>query len=610
MGSIYGIAGEADLDEVRRLGARLHHRGGDARAWSLSPVVHLGMRGSPGAARAMEDGVIVFDGALDNRDDVARFLRRPAGFMITPHDDALLVLELFASFGADGLEQLAGQFAFALWDGPNRQLVLGRDRVGYAPLYFALDRGRLVFASEYKALLAIDGLPARANPDAIQAIHATKWVMPGATCLADVYPVAPGSVLVVRPDRVSSARYWNLPIRVTHRDEARHTEALRGAFLDTMRRQTEPYDRIGVSLSGGLDSAVMAAGVRHVAPGKELHTFTGGYGPDDRELMNAAIVAETLGSEHHPLILEPEDLPGLLPSMVWHLEEPIGREDIVYLYVAAREAAKHVEVMLTGFGFDGLFAGLPRHRVADLAIRLPPFRQALGEFYDYNFRSVEPVSPLGRALRAAYFRGSDFPAPQVNGAGPLPPFRGFPGGEEPLSNFLRSGFMMRPYQSPVERLYAGCGLRMNAHHTDPSFLATSFAIPDRLKIHGRTQKYILRKACAGLLPPAVLRFGKSFNRLRHDLRLSQVLDELADDLLDPAVVAARGLFDPAYVASLRRRAPNKPYNQARVYRLWSLLLTEIWSRIFLDRRGAAPGAPERDADYDASAVAVGAAPGR
>ena len=101
----------------------------------------------------------------------------------------------------------------------------------------------------------------------------------------------------------------------------------------------------------------------------------------------------------------------------------------------------------------------------------------------------------------------------------------------------------------------------------PAFIATAFGIPDRLKIHGRTQKYILRKACAGLLPPAVLRFGKSFNRLRHDMRMSQVLDDMADDLLAPATVAARGLFDAEYIATLRRRPPSKPYSQARAYRL-------------------------------------------
>jgi hypothetical protein len=132
---------------------------------------------------------------------------------------------------------------------------------------------------------------------------------------------------------------------------------------------------------------------------------------------------------------------------------------------------------------------------------------------------------------------------------------------------------------------------MNAQHTNPDFLAAAFSIPDSLKIHGRTQKYILRRACEGLLSPSILATGKSFNRLKHDTRMSELLDALADDLLSERTLASRSLFDPRYVASLRRRSSGRPYSQERAYRLWSLLLTEIWSRQFIDRRGAAPTNP-------------------
>jgi asparagine synthase (glutamine-hydrolysing) len=173
----------------------------------------------------------------------------------------------------------------------------------------------------------------------------------------------------------------------------------------------------------------------------------------------------------------------------------------------------------------------------------------------------------------------------------MPPFSGFPrDADQPLTNFLRRGFLVSPYQSAVEHLYSAVGVRMNAHHTDPAFLAAAFSIPDELKIHGRTQKYILRKACAGLLPERMLAFGKSFNRLKHDTEMSEVLDGMADELLSQDAVKARGLFQPSYVADLRRRAPGKPYAQERAYRLWTLLLMEMWARMYLDRRGAPPKA--------------------
>jgi asparagine synthase (glutamine-hydrolysing) len=589
MGAVYGMLGEGSLAEVRAMGERLAHRGPQAQVWSLSPRVHLGVRGSSDTIVAQSDGILIFDGAIDNRAALARLLKRPRADDIGPEDDAALLLELLCSLGTDGLAQVAGQFAVALWHAPSRRLMLARDRIGYAPLYFTLDRNRFIFASEYKALLAIASVPARPNRDALQALQSTKWVQPGVTCLEQVYPVAPGTWLEVDADRMHTARYWDTPVRVSHFQEARHAATLRQSFLDTLRLQTEPYQRIGISLSGGLDSAVMAAGARHVVGTKELHTFSAGYGEDDRELVNAAMVARELGTRHHPIVLSPGDLPGLLPWMTWHLEEPIGREDIAYLFVAAREAARHVDLVLAGFGFDGLFAGLPRHRLVDLGIRIPPLRGPLEEFYDYTYRSVEPRSLAGRLLQAGYFRGRAYPAPRVLGASPMPRFGGFPrGGDQPLTNFLRRGFMVLPYQHPIERLYSAAGVRMNAHHTNPDFLATALAIPDRLKIHGRTQKYILRKACAGLLPESMLATGKSFNRLKHDTEMSEVLDRMADDLLEPAALRHRGLFAPAYVDGLRRRQAGTPYTQERAYRLWSLLLAEIWARLYLDRRGAPP----------------------
>jgi asparagine synthase (glutamine-hydrolysing) len=590
VGAVYGILGGADRGELRAIGARLEHRGAESAEWSPAQGVWFGVRGSAAAVASQGEGPVAFDGSIDNRGELARLLGRAAA--AEPGRDATLAGELWEAFGEEGLARVAGQFAFAVWDARNRRVVLARDRVGYAPLYFALDGERLVFASEYKALLALPSIPAVANRTALQAIHNTKWVLPGFTCLQGVHPVAPGTLLEVGESGPASRRFWDIPVRAADRDEAGHAARLRESFLETLRMQAEPYGRIGVSLSGGLDSAVVAAGARAVADGREVHTFSAGYGEDDRELVNAGIVARELGTVHHPVVLEPDDLPSLLPWMVWHLEEPIGREDIAYLFVAAREASRYVDLIVTGFGFDGLFAGLPRHRLVDLGVKYPVFRRPLEEFFDYTYRSVEPRTLGGRALKKAYFRGREFPAPQLLGTPPLAAFAGFPrGGDQPLTNFLRRGFLTLPYQHAVERLYAGVGMRMNAQHTNPDFLAAAFSIPDRLKIHGRTQKYILRRACEGLLSPSILATGKSFNRLKHDTRMSELLDSLADDLLSERALATRGLFDPRYVAKLRRRPAGRPYSQERAYRLWSLLLTEIWSQHFLDCRGAPPAPP-------------------
>lgn len=600
MVAIYGVIGDAGRAELEAMGARLAHRGNFGAQWSPARGVWFGMQSRELGCLAT-DGPLLLDGALDNRWQLAVRRGASASAAREPSADSKLLLELLEAEGTGVIEHLAGSFALVWWHARQRILVLARDRIGYGPLHFTVDRaGRFVFASEYKALLALETVAAQPNRDALQVLQSTKWAKPGETCLAGIHPVAPGTVLEVDAGALAMRRYWNIPVAVTHDDDERHAAELREVFLDTLRMQTQAHRRIGVSMSGGLDSAVVAAGVRHVIGSKPLHTFTAGYGDDDREIVNAARVAATLETEHHEIVLKPSDLPRLLPEMVWHLEEPIGREDIAYLFVAARQAARFVDVVLAGFGFDGLFAGLPRHRLVDLANKVPFARAPLEQFYDFTFRSVEPRTSAGRALRYAYFRGSDYPAPRVIGAQPLAAFAGFPRAmPQPLTSFLRRNLMLNPYQVAIEHLYSAVGVRMNAQHTNPRFIAAAFAIPDRLKIRGATQKYILRKACAGLLPAQTLDVGKSFNRMKHDLELCDVLDSMADTLLTRADVAARGLFDPSYVAELRRRRGGEPYGRERIYRLWTLLLTELWSRHYLDGRGAplpqqAPASPAPD----------------
>ncbi|MGH8627239.1 MAG: asparagine synthase-related protein, partial [Gammaproteobacteria bacterium] len=123
---------------------------------------------------------------------------------------------------------------------------------------------------------------------------------------------------------------------------------------------------------------------------------------------------------------------------------------------------------------------------------------------------------------------------------------------------------------------------------DPEVLATAFQIPDHLKIRGLRQKYILRRACEGLVPESILRRKKSLQRLRHDAGLSDVLEHLAAELLSPAAVATRGLFVPAQVEQVRRRPAGKIYPKQQAYSLWALLVTEIWARLYLDQRGRSP----------------------
>ncbi|MGH7579433.1 MAG: asparagine synthase-related protein [Gemmatimonadales bacterium] len=553
VGALYGILGGAHHTELRALSDRLAHRGREAAEWSPGRDIHLGIRGPRRIVDVQEHGPVAFEGAIDNRDEIVRLLRRRAGEPVGPAHDAWLVFELIDSLGPEALDRLAGPFAVACWHGPERRLLLARDRVGCAPLYFTFIGDRFAFASEYKALLVLDGALAAPDLDALQMIQATGWVRAGHSCVRGIFPVAPGSYLETRAGRSWSRRYGS----VRHPGAAA-APPLGDSLIGALERQVTGYGRIGIALNRGRHSALLARAVRAVAGGREIHTVTAGHGPDDPELLEAARMARAFGARHHPVALRPEDLETLLPWMVWHLEEPGGGEEIAYLFAAAREAAHHVTVILSGFGLDSLLAGRAGRRLADLARRYPLLRTPVSELYEYAYGGVPPASLGGRALAAAYYRRRDFPPARVRGAAALPRSTGSVPGVEG-----------RPPEYAVERLYAGTGLRLGAPGTDPAFLETVLSNPG--------------------LPIALARRGGE--RLAHELRMSDALDRLAVELLSPGAVRDRGFFEPAYVAALLRRAMGQPYGEGRSRRIWSLLLTEIWARTFLDGRGSRPEQP-------------------
>lgn len=569
------------------MGHRLVHRGSQNHEWSLSRKVHFGFRNSDVRCEApeFEEQSILFDGFLDNREALRPLVGNgPPGN--EARDDPRVALEVYRALGLSGFSHLSGHFALVLWDAPNRRLVLARDRYGARPLYFARQGDRFLFASEYKALLAIPEVPAAPNLDAIQYLLRTRFTKTDESFLTGIDPVPPGYWLSVDNGALEAQRYWSVTIDVVARTPGEHSAYLRSAILDATKRQTERYDPIGVSLSGGVDSALTVAAIDRVWPEKKIHTFTGGFGPEDSELKQAAEVAEYFGTEHHEIVLEPTELPEILESVVWFLEDPAGREETAFFYVTSRKASKYVSMLMAGYGIDLLFGGMPRHFLANLAFKLPLGQRSLSEFLTYTQSGQIPETLGGRLLTSMYYRGKQYPVPRVMGAqlAPhLPLVR--PEGEQPLTQYLLQCLSNESVESKTERLHSCFGLSFNSPCMDPEIITCAAQIPDSLKIKGRTQKYILRRACEGLLPGSVLMRKKTLQKLEHGLEFSRVLDQLAERYLASSAVSSRGLFEPNYVDRLLRRSATEAYSTERAYRLWSLILTEVWCRQYLDQRG-------------------------
>ena len=587
MSGIYGIVGPAGPEELAPLAERLRHRGAAGGEWSVSPGVHLGqrLRGGPGELFTAPSVPVAFDGFIDNRPELLQLL---GGRESEYCDDASLVFGLYHRFGTDGFRHLRGQFGIALIDPASGGLVLARDRWGTRSVYFARHQGCIVFASEYKALLAFRQFPARPNLEAIQYVQCTLHGHPRACFLAEVQVVPAAGWVTFRDGEPVSGRFWEPRLHILSRPEEEHAASVRRCFLDALREQATGKPAVGVALSGGLDSALVVGGLHQVMPGIPVHTFTAGFGEGDPEMMGAAQVARHFGTIHHEVVLPPERLPDVLRPMVWHIEDTVGHEEVAYLYITTREATRYVDTLFSGRKADMLFAGMPRHKLIKLMTVLPMFRGGLREFYNFTQTGREPGGPLGKALVRAYYRGAEIPPAHVIGVLDYPPPDPLPMDvAQPLNEKLRRDIFDEPVtMSATERLHGAFAMHSNSPFMDYRMFDCAFQVPDDLKVHRLRQKHILRVACRGLLPEGILERKKSLQRLKHDQILSDVLERLAAELLSPAAVAARGFFTSAHVQRVRRRPAGAPYPSIQVYRLWSLLLAELWAQAFLDRRGA------------------------
>lgn len=582
--AIYGLYGQSQHAEVATLGRCLAHRASTELIWSPTPPLWLGWRipersGADTAALAP----LVFTGALTNRAQLAASLGRPLG-VPAPLADASLLWALYERFGVQAFSRISGQFAIALVEPGSATLVLAVDAWATQPLYFCELEGRWAFATEYKALAALRAGNCKIDPTTAGVLQSTKYLPPRYGLLAGVQPVAPGEYVPINANGAECASYGPLQLDVVRGKSVDfHAKDLRDTLLDATERLTEGVDRIGIALSAGLDSTLTLGAVRKVAPRKTIHTYTVSFNRKDPDLALAAESASFFGSVHREIIIEPEELPQLLPELVWRMEDPVGREEMLAYLVLSKIAACEVPLVIYGHLSDVLFGGMPRHLLIKAAHELPFLRGAITSFYDYTQTGTAPRSLIGRLLVLAYYRGQQTAPPQVAGACPNAVGKHLElAAVDPLNSALLAALQSPTEVAAMERLHAWAGVHFGSIFHDMEVARCAFRIPDHLKIRGRCRKYILRCAAEGILPSSFAARPKGMIRIARDRRLTRIIDKLAANLLSPEAVTARGLFRAEDVARLRRQRFDGTYSQDQFYHLWTLLLLELWCRSFVD----------------------------
>jgi asparagine synthase (glutamine-hydrolysing) len=378
MGGITGCLALADgagpdTEWVGRAAVRIAHRGPDDQGFFADTDLALGsgrlavIDPSPAGHQPMQsaDGryVVAFDGELYNYVELAQRLAA-RGVQLRGRSGAEVLIELYAWLGKDVVRQLRGMYAFAIWDRRNRELFCARDPFGIKPFFYALTTGghrprsgpQLRFASERKAL-ADSGEVTAIDPDALRRYLSFQYVPAPATLVPPARSLPPGHVLIARPGgRVDVFRYWRPELRPARSPSSSSPEKILAAMRDSVAVHLRSDAPVGAFLSGGVDSATLCALAAEVTPG--LLTFTVGFEREGyNEIDDATATATALGVKSIPYLISPEEFVAALPRIIWHLDDPMADAAAVPLWFAAREARKHVKVVLSGEGADELFGG-------------------------------------------------------------------------------------------------------------------------------------------------------------------------------------------------------------------------------------------------------------
>jgi asparagine synthase (glutamine-hydrolysing) len=376
MCGICGLTATTNTGPVEAMNARMRHRGPDDEGAYLDERAGLAL----GARRlsiidvegghqplSNEDGTVwaVLNGEIYNHPALQERLRS-RGHTLRSQTDTEVLVHLYEEYGDALVSALEGMFAFALWDVPRSRLLLGRDRFGEKPLFYAERAGELCFASEIGALLA--GLPDTPELDraAVDSFFVFGYVPGPHTMLEGVKQVPPGCVLswddASRRARVS--RYWSPPTpspggAVTAADAVEEVEALLARSVRARMISDVP---LGVLLSGGVDSTLIAA-LAAEASAAPVKTFTVGYDVGSvSELGPARATAQALGTDHHELVLGSDEVARRAPAVLARLDQPLADQALVAMHAIAAFARQEVTVAIGGEGADELFAGYPRYR--------------------------------------------------------------------------------------------------------------------------------------------------------------------------------------------------------------------------------------------------------
>ena len=634
MCGIYGyLSSKRSIDPriLRSMGDTLRHRGPDDEGEMIGEdgdlCVGFGHQRlsiidlSPAGRQPMsnEDGSIwiTYNGEIYNFIALREELERK-GHRFKSSSDTEVVIHLYEELGIRCLEKMNGMFAFALWDRHKKTLILARDRIGKKPLHYTLSNEGIVFASELKALLTHPGVSREIDLKSLNRYLTYEYVPAPDSIFKSIKKLEPGHYLLYRQGATEMVQYWDIPLTdnpMGYKTEAEYVEDLRERLANAVKSRLVADVPVGLFLSGGVDSSLIAALAMRANP--KLECFSIGFDePSFDESRYARQVARALNAQHQLMIFSTREMLDTIHNLPDILDEPLADASILPTYLLSKFASQKVKVALSGDGGDELFAGYPTYQ----AHKLITYYDSLPAFLKSALRAMASHLPVSHNNISTEFKIKQF----LKGAGVASEIRffiwmgAFTDAEkkgllsDEVKNELRSHntyedifnyiskskltkdmerilyLSMKLYLQDdllvkVDRTSMANSLEVRCPLLDYEFIEFACSLPMFYKLNGLKTKYLFKKAAMGLLPASIINRPKKGFGIPISRWLCGELKDLMMNHLNQQTIERQGLFDWPYIsglmdAHLSRRADHRKL-------LWPLIVFQIWYARFVARPG-------------------------
>jgi len=576
-----------------------------------------------------EDGSIwiSYNGEIYNFQEI-RYELEKKGHKFVSHTDTETIIHAYEEYGTSCLDYFNGMFAFCIYDSNKKIFFIARDRIGKKPLYYYLNNGKFIFASEIKSILECSQVKRAVNLDALNNFISLRYNPIKETIFEGIERLFAGHYMIfdLKKHSMKIEKYWDFAVdEKFKKSKSFFSKELRELFKDSVRMRLISDVPLGVYLSGGIDSSAIVSMMSRInketGNDKPIKTFSVGfkYGDKVNELPFAKQVRDLFSTEHKEFLIEPDSIKAL-PKIIWHLDEPCADPALIPVFYLSEYAKKDITVILTGDGGDELFAGYDQYKFLTAANRLRFLPKSVRQNFLPSFINYVPDVVLDKFYKHSSNMGSEgvkrfsrfFSKIKDDKAGAYYELVSIFDDEErkqlvaekkirnidykeigktyfsdknsftnQLLRFDTKRLLPESYLMKTDRMTMAHSVEARVPFLDYRLVEFAFKIPPRYKLNGMQTKYILKQALHGYLPKNILQRKKQSFHVPVEEWVEKDLKHVFEEMLSEKLIKKQGYFDYSYVQKMFNGYKNSRLFYAR--QLWNLLSFQLWHRIYIEK---------------------------